>query len=104
MRIGERLIARRLISQEELDRGLEIQKERGEKLGKILLDLGFLSARDLLVVLSEQLCVPLVTIDGPPLATPETEALAPRFLRQAKALPVALNESALRLAMADPLA
>jgi len=103
MRIGERLIARKLISQEELERGLEIQKERGEKLGKILLDLGFLSARDLLTVLSEQLEVPLVTIEGPPLVTPETEALAPRFLRQVKALPVGLNDSALRLAMADPL-
>ncbi|MBS1826402.1 MAG: Flp pilus assembly complex ATPase component TadA, partial [Acidobacteria bacterium] len=103
MRIGERLIARKLISQEELDRGLEIQKERGEKIGKILLDLGFLSARDLLQVLSEQLEVPLVAIDGPPLITPETEALAPRFLRQVRALPVGLNDSALRLAMADPL-
>lgn len=103
MRIGERLIARKLISQEELERGLEIQKERGEKLGKILLDLGFLSARDLLTVLSEQLGVPLVTIEGPPLVTPETEALAPRFLRQVKALPIGLNDSALRLAMADPL-
>lgn len=103
MRIGERLIARKLISQEELERGLEIQKERGEKLGKILLDLGFLSARDLLLVLSEQLDVPLVTLEGPPLVTPETEALAPRFLRQVRALPVGLNESALRLAMADPL-
>jgi len=103
MRIGERLIARKLISQEELERGLEIQKERGEKLGKILLDLGFLSARDLMTVLSEQLQVPLVTIEGPPLVTPETEALAPRFLRQVKALPVGLNDSALRLAMADPL-
>ncbi|MBL8221635.1 MAG: Flp pilus assembly complex ATPase component TadA, partial [Bryobacterales bacterium] len=103
MRIGERLIARKLISQEELERGLEIQKERGEKLGKILLDLGFLSARDLLTVLSEQLGVPLVTIEGPPLVTPETEALAPRFLRQVRALPIGLNDSALRLAMADPL-
>ncbi len=103
MRIGERLIARKLISQEELERGLEIQKERGEKIGKILLDLGFLSARDLLLVLSEQLEVPLVTIEGPPLVTPETEALAPRFLRQVRALPVGLSESALRLAMADPL-
>ncbi|MBL8178603.1 MAG: Flp pilus assembly complex ATPase component TadA, partial [Bryobacterales bacterium] len=103
MRIGERLIARKLISPEELERGLEIQKERGEKIGKILLDLGFLSARDLLGVLSEQLDVPLVSIEGPPLATPETEALAPRFLRHVKALPIGLNDSALRLAMADPL-
>src|SRR5262249_44395951 len=34
---------------------------------------------------------------------PETEALAPRFLRQFKALPVGMADSSLRLAMADPL-
>lgn len=103
MRLGEMLIARKLLSQDELERGLELQRERGEKLGKILVDLGYIGAKDLLGVLSEQLQVPLVTIEGPPLVVPETEALAARFLRQFKALPVGMTDSTLRLAMADPL-
>src|SRR5258708_1766220 len=103
MRLGEMLIARRLLSPEELDRGLELQKDRGEKIGKILVDLGFLGAKDLMNVLSEQLQVPLVAIDGPPLSIPETEALAPRFLRQFRVLPIGMVDSSLRLAMADPL-
>ncbi len=103
MRLGAMLIERRLVGRDELDRALEIQKERGEKIGKILVDLGFLSARDMLAVLSEQLGIPLVAIEGPPLATPEAEALAPRFLRQFKVLPIGMADSALRLAMADPL-
>ncbi|MBI3682408.1 MAG: Flp pilus assembly complex ATPase component TadA [Acidobacteria bacterium] len=109
MRLGEMLIERKLITPEELDRALEIQKERGaresggEKIGKILVDLGFLSMRDMLAALSDQLEVPLSPIDGPPLFIPETEALAPRFLRQFKALPVGMADSTLRLAMADPL-
>ncbi|HUQ91336.1 MAG TPA: ATPase, T2SS/T4P/T4SS family [Bryobacteraceae bacterium] len=103
MRLGEMLMARKLISQEELDRALEIQKERGEKVGKVLVDLGFLSTRDLLAALSEQLNVALVSIDGPPLSVPETEALAPRFLRQFKVLPIGMVDSSLRLAMGDPL-
>ncbi|MBI3208509.1 MAG: Flp pilus assembly complex ATPase component TadA [Candidatus Solibacter usitatus] len=103
MRLGEMLIARRLISQEELERALEIQKERGEKIGKILVDLGFLGAKDLMSALSEQLQIPFVALDGPPFVTPETEALAPRFLRQFKAVPIGLSDSTLRLAMADPL-
>src|SRR5215470_16723061 len=98
MRIGERLIARKLITQEELDRALEIQKERGEKIGKILLDLGFLSSKDLLIELSDQLKIPLVTLDGPPLVIPETEGLAPRFLRQFRALPIGMADSSLRVA------
>jgi general secretion pathway protein E len=103
MRLGEMLIERRLIEPEDLERALEIQKERGEKIGQILVELGFIATRDVLTTLSEQLGVPLVTVDGPPPATPETEGLAPRFMRQCRFLPVSIEDSTLRIAMADPL-
>jgi general secretion pathway protein E len=103
MRLGEMLIARRLIEPEDLERALEIQKERGEKIGKILVDLGFVATRDVLAALSEQLNIPLVTLEGPPPVTPETEGLAVRFMRQCRFLPVAVQDSTLTIAMADPL-
>ena len=103
MRLGEVLIERKLITSDELERALEIQKERGEKIGKILVDLGFIAQRDVLAALSDQLSLPLVAIDGPPPVTPETEGLSPRFLRQFRCLPVALFDSTVSLAMADPL-
>ena len=103
MRLGEMLIARRLIEPEDLERALEIQKERGEKIGKILVDLGFVAMRDVLAALSEQLNIPLVTLEGPPPVTPETEGLAVRFMRQCKFIPVAAQDSTLTIAMADPL-
>lgn len=103
MRLGEMLLSKGLLGQEDLDRALELQKERGEKIGKILVDLGFVAHRDVQAALAEQLRIPLVTIDGPLLALPETEGLAPRFLRQSLCLPVGLNENGLTLAMADPL-
>jgi general secretion pathway protein E len=103
MRIGEMLIEREQITQDDLDRALELQKERGEKLGKILIDLGFVAMRDLLSALSDQLNVPLVTIDGAPAVSPETEKLSARFLRQSRVFPLALRDSTLTLAMADPL-
>jgi general secretion pathway protein E len=103
MRLGEMLIERRLIAPEDLEKALEIQKERNEKIGKILVDLGFVALRDVLAALSEQLDVPLVTLDAPPAVTPETEQLSPRFLRQFRCLPFAVRDSTLTLAMADPL-
>jgi general secretion pathway protein E len=103
MRLGEMLIARRQITEEDLARALELQKERGEKLGKILVDLGFIASRDVLTALSEQLQVPLVTLEGSAPVVPETESLSPRFLRQFRCLPVSMNGSTLQLAMADPL-
>ena len=106
MRLGEILIERRLITQEDLDRALELQRERtdtNDKLGKILVDLGFISARDVLSALADQLRVPLLTIEGPPAISPETESLSPKFLRQFRCLPVALHDHTVTLAMADPL-
>ena len=43
MRLGELLISRQVVTVEDLDRALELQKERGEKIGKILVDAGLVS-------------------------------------------------------------
>ena len=103
MRLGEILIERGQLTQEELERALEIQQERGEKIGRVLVDLGFVAQRDVLQALSQQLDLPLASFDGPPPVTPETEKLSPRFLRQARAIPLRMEDSALVMAMADPL-
>jgi general secretion pathway protein E len=103
MRLGEILIERRLITQEDLDRALELQRERGDKIGRILVDMGFIATRDVLAALADQLQVPLLAIDGPPAISPETEPLSPKFLRQFRCLPVALHDHTVTLAMADPL-
>jgi general secretion pathway protein E len=103
MRLGEILIERKLISAEDLERALELQKERGDKIGKTLVDLGFVAMRDVLAALSDQLSVPLVSIEGPPAVSSETEALPPRFLRQFRCLPLSQEDHTVTLAMADPL-
>ena len=104
MRLGEILIERRLITQEDLDRALELQRERGDKLGKILVDLGFVAQRDVLSALWPSSCkCRCLSIEGPPAVSPETETLSPRFLRQFRCLPMALHDHTVTLAMADPL-
>jgi general secretion pathway protein E len=103
MRLGEILIERKLITEEDLTRALELQKERGDKIGKTLVDMGFIAMRDVLAALSDQLGVPLVSIEGPPAVSSETDALSPRFLRQFRCLPVGREDHTVVLAMADPL-
>jgi general secretion pathway protein E len=102
-RLGEILLERQKIAPDELERALELQRERGDKLGKILVDMGLIAQRDVLAALSDQLGIPLVTVDGAPPAAAEIEGLSDRFLRQCRAFPVALADSVLTLAMADPL-
>ena len=102
-RLGEILIERKKIEAEDLERALELQKERGDKLGKILVDMGLIAQRDVLAALSDQLAIPLVTVDAPPPSAPELDGLSHRFLRNCRAFPVALADSTLTVAMADPL-
>ena len=103
MRLGEILQSRGQVTAEELERALELQTERGDKLGRILVDLGFVAQRDVLNALSEQLQIAIASFNGPPPVTPETERLPARFLRQARAVPLRIEDSTLVLAMADPL-
>src|SRR5947207_15437100 len=100
--LGQLLIEKNLIAAEDLERALELQRERGDKLGKILVDMGYLAQRDLLAALSEQLGLPLAQMSAPP-AAPEIEGISARFLRQSLVFPLAIEEGALTLAMADPL-
>ena len=104
LRLGEILMERGLLNEEDLGHALELQAERpGDKLGKILVDLGFVSAKDVLSALSEQLDLPVLTLQGPPPASPELETLSPKFLRQFGCIPVQLRDHTVVLAMADPL-
>ncbi len=104
LRLGEILLERGKIQPEDIERALELQLERGDKIGKIMVDMGLIAQRDMLGALSDQLGVPLISIEGAaPAAAPELEGLSHRFLRQCRAYPVSLVDNVLTIAMADPL-
>ncbi len=99
--IGQLLLDRGVISEEDLDNALALQKERRDKLGRILIDLGYVAERDVIGVLSEQLKIGIFTGEYP--AVPiETSKLPLRFLRNFHAIPVHLENNVLTLVMADP--
>jgi general secretion pathway protein E len=100
--LGQLLVERGLISEEDLKNALALQQERRDKLGRILIDLGYVAEREVLNVLSEQLKVPLFTGEYP--AVPiETAGLPYRFLRAFYTIPVHIEDNILSLVMADPL-
>src|SRR5215831_8961040 len=100
--LGQMLQDRGIISEEDLNNALALQKERPDKLGRILIDLGYVAERDVLTVLSEQLRINLFSGEYP--AVPiETTKLPLRFLRNFHTIPVHLEENVLSVVMADPL-
>ena len=86
-----------------LERGRRVAEESGTRLDIVLLQLGLVSERGL----ADAYC----TLLGLRLATPERypaepllpERLTPRFLREVRALPVAIENGTLVVAVADPL-
>src|SRR3989442_1977444 len=100
--LGQLLRERGLISEEDLRNALALQQERRDKIGRILIDLGYVSERDVLSVLSDQLRVPIFAGDYP--AVPVEAAKLPyRFLKTFSTVPVHLEENVLSIVMADPL-
>jgi len=68
-RIGELLIAKGAIGQEDLEKALAFQAEYGGRLGSILVRMGALSEAEFLTVLSAQLGIPVLEPEDVPKAT-----------------------------------
>lgn len=101
--LGGILLRAGKVSSEDLDRALDLQKTAQERLGKLLVDLGMLTERDLLDAMSEQLQLPKVDVSQFPPILPEIKTLSPRFMRSGRFLPFDQRDSDLLVALADPL-
>ncbi|MDX4055133.1 type II secretion system protein, partial [Pseudomonas aeruginosa] len=71
--LGQRLLERGLVSGQELERALDLQRRLGGRLGGILVRSGAISENTLMQVLAEQLRLPLV---GDDLRKPSEESIA----------------------------
>ncbi|WP_290744103.1 GspE/PulE family protein [Fibrobacter sp. UBA4309] len=111
MRIGEMLLAQKYITREQLEQALETQKNTGKRLGRTLVDLGFMPEERLIEILSRQFEVPYVKLDSFAI-DPEAYTYLPEDLCKAyKVVPLFVSKSeddrriireSLTLAMTDP--
>jgi hypothetical protein len=74
--LAERLVQRRLISSEEIERILKLQTEQQAPLTRLIVELGFLSEEDLLPVLRDHFDISLMSLKDMP-NTPLPLELAP---------------------------
>ena len=102
-RLGELLLERTNLDAASLQRALKLQAESRERIGQILLQLGMISERDLAGGLAAQLKLPVVQAADYPNTALVHASLAPEFLRNVKAVPIASTESSVQVSMADPL-
>ena len=86
-----------------IERGRRVAAENGQRLDRVLLQLGLVNERDLAAAYATLLGLPLADAPSYPDEPILPDRLAPRFLRHARALPIAREGDTLVLAMADPL-
>jgi MSHA biogenesis protein MshE len=102
IRIGDLLIANKVISQEQLNTALADQKKSGRKLGRVLVENGFISEDQLLTFLSQQLNIPYIDLRRYHYK-PEVVRLIPEtHARRFRAIALEDSRESLLVGMADP--
>jgi type IV pilus assembly protein PilB len=101
-RLGDRLVAEKLISTDQLQRALAEQKGSADKLGTILVRLGFITEDSLVSFLSKQYAIPAITVAQVD-PDPDVLKLVPeQIAKKHGVLPIKRMGNTLTLAMADP--
>src|SRR5262249_43154829 len=102
LRIGEILVRRGTATSSQVETGLREQRDSGERLGRCLVRLGYLSEDLLLSTLSEQLGLERIDLARLEVPAEARKALPLDFVRRQRVLPVALLNGTIRIATADP--
>lgn len=106
VRLGDLLVTSGVITQEQLEKGLEYQKGSGRKLGETLVDEGIATEENIARALSSQLHYDMVDLQTVAIE-PEIQELIPAaVLKKYKMIPfeyAADNMNVLRVAMSDPM-
>lgn len=104
LKLGSRLVELKLITAEQLDGALRIQRaDSSRHLGQVLIDLGLLSEAHLGQIVCEQLGIPLIDFDRFPLQSAVVRLLPKKVAQENTMVAVCLMEGQLFVAMADPL-
>ena len=101
-RLGNLLIERGLVSDEQLEQGLTEQRENGGKIGELLVTMGFLEDRDLVDALSEFLGVPVSNLRRENIEADAMALIPEEMAREQHAVPIRLGDAGLDVAAAEP--
>jgi len=102
-RIGDRLVSAGMISSDQLEFALQEQKRTGERLGTILRQLNLITEDDLAKILAESAGIEHVAIRTLSIDPEVIEVLPETLARKFKVFPIAVENSSVTVAMADPL-
>jgi MSHA biogenesis protein MshE len=102
IRLGDLLVESKAISEEQLQSALQEQKKTGRKLGRVLVENGYIQEDKVLEVLSRQLGIPYIDLKHYKF-NPDVVKLLPELqARRFRSIVLAKTEDGLLVGMADP--
>ncbi len=102
IRLGDLLVEKGLITDEQLNIALSEQKKLGRKLGGTLIELGMINETSLLNLLSNQLGIPLIDLNNFNYSDEVAKLLPETLARRYRAIVLEDRESDYLVGMADP--
>ncbi len=102
MLIGELLVKSGIITEDQLNEALAIQKENNKRLGEILIELGYLKPKDLIWLLSEQASMPFIELKPEILDSKLIRSFPENFLYNYCIIPLYEIEGKLYIAIGNP--
>ena len=103
LRLGDVLVQQKLISQEQLLQTLELQRQTGKKVGRLLIETGVITEELLANGLARQLRIPFVNLKTFPFRPDVVKLLPESAARRFRALVLEDKGDMLLVALADPL-
>jgi type IV pilus assembly protein PilB len=106
-KLGQILLNESLITEEQLEKAIEIQKKDGKRLGETLISLGIVTDKDIVIAMAKQLSIPYASYAKGLLKPAENQDLAKlvpeEYARRNMLLPVSKHLNSLTVAFMDPL-
>ncbi|MBI4639188.1 MAG: hypothetical protein HY731_00735, partial [Candidatus Tectomicrobia bacterium] len=104
-RIGDILLEETSLSEEQLNEGLSLHREKGVPLGEMLIKQGFIREEDLLKALSIQLGIPYTREfnGGENLSALLLSKIPISFFKRHRLFPIQKSERGVKVAVRDPL-
>lgn len=101
--LGELLLDRGIIDQAQLERALDVQRNKGGLIGEVLVELGYVKEEDIAQSLTAQYGFPYLPLGNYDINTEITGIIPGRVARQYLLVPIDKIGNNLTLAMSNPL-
>lgn len=101
--LGELLIERGVITKEELEQALQVQKEKGGLIGQILVDLGFAKEEEIAQALTAQFGFPYLPLNNYEIDPEVIKIIPENVASQYCLIPIDKIGNSLTIAMSNPL-